>query len=381
LSRDAFVSDLGRRVSNGASLLLTAPLGAGKTHVLAEVRRRLERDRPVAFVDLFTAASTPEHLLSTLAGVVAPFMAPQRDAIAALVAETVDDRHRASGALLRFFELLRHEGASTPFVWLIDEATEIRSLAYFPELAEIEKPFLRGLLSSHAVLATSSYPALAEELFPDIEAATLPGLAAADIETSATFQSERRAIADAIALTSGIAATLLPMLARIHETRDAAGSLAVLLRPGAPLELVCRRHYEVMLLRSRGYAVSKRAAETVAGGAAQRLTDLFPLIGRTAGASRQYLRWLVEVGLLTQIRKRYDFADPVLGLWASLYLGRADHPSDADIAKAVADRLEKATAIHGPDTAVTAPDDDEAADSEPSAPAPKRRVDRFEEID
>jgi hypothetical protein len=236
------------------------------------------------------------------------------------------------------------------------------------------------LTAAHGVIATSSYPALAKDLFPSIETLDLPGLTATDLETPATFQAERGAIAEAISLTRGFAATLLPLAAEVHESRDAVGSLARLLRPGAPLELCCRRHYEVMLLRSRGYAVSKRAAEVVAGAGGQRLTDLFPSIGRTAGASRQYLRWLVEVGLLTQIRKRYDFADPVLGIWAALYLGRPAHPSEAEIRAAVEARLEKA---QEPATGSTSePDVDDESDHEvPEEPAPKKRIDRFEEID
>ncbi len=126
-------------------------------------------------------------------------------------------------------------------------------------------------------------------------------------------------------------------------------------------------------MRSRGYAVSKRAAEVVARSRNQRLTDLFPLIGRTAGASRQYLRWLVEVGLLTQIKKRYDFADPILGLWASLYLGRGDHPTDAEIEAAV-----DAHARRGPRTRPTRRRPDDPGND---VGVPRKRVDRFEEID
>jgi hypothetical protein len=133
---------------------------------------------------------------------------------------------------------------------------------------------------------------------------------------------------------------------------------------------LCRRHYEILLVRSRGYAVAKRAAEVVAGARDQRLTDLFPRIGRTAGASRQYLRWLVEVGLLIQVKKRYDFADPLLGLWAELYLGRTSHPGDDEINAAVAARL-----VPGPRGSAALNDA-----PEPVEP-PRRRADRFEEFD
>jgi hypothetical protein len=379
MSRAAFLEALAERASTGARTLLTAPIGAGKTHSLASLRSRIERKgTPVVFVDLFTAASTPEHLLAALTSAVRPFLRDRTNELSAIESDGAMDRHHSSGALLRFFDLLAGKPAPTPFAWLIDEITEIRSLAYFPELADVEKPFSRALENSHAMVATSSYPALARELFPAIDAHDLPGLTTPEIETPNTFRAEREALADALALTRGFAATLLPLIARVHETRDATDSLAELLGPGRSLELVCRRHYEVMLLRSRGYAVSKRAAEVVAGGEGQRLTDLFPLIGRTAGASRQYLRWLVEVGLLDQVRKRYHFADPVLGIWAALYLGRPDHPSEAEILDTVKSHLAQALA---PEEEVAVDHEPDAEPMEGATTAVKKRVDRFEEID
>ena len=377
MSRAAFLESLAERASAGARALLTAPLGAGKTHALATLRSRFEsHGTPAVFVDLFTSASTPEHLLATLAASLRPLLADRTRDLSAIESEGALDRHHSSGALLRFFDLLAGTRAPTRFVWLIDEITEIRSLAYFPDLAEVEKSLSRALEGAHAVIATSSYPALARELFPDLEACDLPGLTVPEIETPNTFRAEREALADALTLTRGLAATLLPLVARVHESRDATASLAEMLAPGKPLELVCRRHYEILLLRSRGYAVSKRAAEVVAGFEGQRLTDLFPLIGRTAGASRQYLRWLVEVGLLDQIHKRYHFADPVLGIWAALYLGREDHPSNAQIVEAIRSHLARAVAPHDGAT-----DDEMEAETEEPQSVPKKRVDRFEEID
>ena len=287
-----------------------------------------------------------------------------------LVADSGRDRHRSSQMLLRLFDLIARHPADRPFAWLVDEATEIRSLAYFPELGKVEEPFARAIGAVRGAILTSSYLGLAADLFPGFEKRALPGLTSRDLESVPSLRSDGDAVAAAIAVTGGGAATLLPLANDMRESRDVERSLVRLLRPGGALELVCRRHYEVLLLRSRGYAVAKRAAEVVAGARDQRLTDLFPAIGRTAGASRQYLRWLVEVGLLTQVKKRYDFADPVVGLWAALYLGRADQPGDREIEAAVAARLVPESL-------------DEAPGEEAPEPVelPKRRADRFEEID
>ena len=365
LSRAPWAKALAAEASSGRKTLLLAPLGAGKTHTLLGIRDSLrEKSVPCLFLDLFTAASTPERLLLHLAEGVIPFMERDAPKINALAAESAADRHQSSSALLRFLDLLATRIPSRPFVWLVDEVTEIRSLAYFPGLGRIEAPFARAILASRGAILTSSYLGLAVDLFPDFESVALPGLTATDLPGGPLLPSDS-AVATAIAITNGSAATLLPIAADLRDTRNLTLSLVRLLMPGGALELTCRRHYEVLLLRSRGYAVSKRAAEVVAGSRDQRLTDLFPLIGRTAGASRQYLRWLVEVGLLTQVRKRYDFADPVLGLWAELYLGRGGHPSEEEIGRAVARRVGRSLA------------------DEPAEPVETKakRADRFEEID
>jgi len=370
-SRASFAGALAGEAASGKKLQLLSPLGSGKTHTLLAARDSLRANGvPFVFVDLFTAASTPERLLAVLAEAAAPFMGADAEAIRALTREGAEDRHRSSSALLRLLELLSTRAPSRPFVWLVDEVTEIRSLAYFPGLNRIETPFARVVLASRGAILTSSYLGLASDLFPDIEPLPLPGLNPQDLREVPSLRSDGGAIAAAITVTEGSAATLLPLVADMRDSRDLARSLARLLLPGGDLELVCRRHYEVLLMRSRGYAVCKRAAEVVAASPDLRLTDLFPDIGRTAGASRQYLRWLVEVGLLTQTRKRYNFADPILGLWASLYLGRADHPGEEEIRAAVLARLTP-----------EAPAPEPVAGTDESVAPAKKRVDRFEEID
>ena len=369
-SRASFASALAGEAAGGKKAMLLSALGAGKTHTLLAARDSLHAaGAPFVFLDLFTAASTPERLLAALAEAVSPFMEADARSIEALAAESARDRHQSSSALLRLLDLLATRPPSKPFAWLVDEVTEIRSLAYFPGLSQVEAPFARAMLASRGAILTSSYLGLARDLFPDFEAVSLSGLAARDLADVPSLRSDSGAIAAAIAITDGSAATLLPLVADMRDSRDLARSLARLLRPGGALELICRRHYEVLLMRSRGYAVCKRAAEVVAASPDLRLTDLFPGIGRTAGASRQYLRWLVEVGLLTQTRKRYNFADPILGLWASLYLGRGAHPSDGEIGAAVDDRL-------GPPGA-----GEPGGEPAEAIEAPVRRPDRFEEID
>ncbi|MBK5257491.1 MAG: hypothetical protein JJE39_15815 [Vicinamibacteria bacterium] len=381
-SRDAFAHTLAADASTGRKSLLLAPLGAGKTHTLVKIAASLqETSIPFVFLDLFTAASTPERLLAALVGAVHPFMVEDADSVEALAKESASDRRNSSRALLHLLDLLTMKVPSRPFVWLIDEVTEIRSLAYFPDLGAIEAPFARALRASRGAVLTSSYLGLAGDLFADLERVLLPGLTSSDLEEVPSLRSDSHAIATAITVTHGSAATLLPLVADLRDSRDVTRSLIHLLMPGGALELTCRRRYEVLLMRSRGYAVSKRAAEVVAAHREKRLTDLFPLIGRTPGASRQYLRWLVEVGLLTQIKKRYDFADPILGLWAGLYLGRAGHPTEGEIRNAVVECVNRVG--DAPPITLEMARPRHAADGSGlrATEGPKKRVDRFEEID
>ena len=86
-----------------------------------------------------------------------------------------------------------------------------------------------------------------------------------------SLRSDGEAIAAAIALTDGSAATLLPLVADMRDSRDVARSLVRLLRPGGALELICRRHYEVLLHakpRLRGVQTRGRS-----GGGARATCD------------------------------------------------------------------------------------------------------------
>ena len=367
--RTAFVDQLTATAVEGGHGMMVAPLGWGKTESLRKAHKALKDTglQPV-FMDLFTAASTPERLLVALAESVRPAMEGDGE-IDRLSAEGLKDRQTAPAALLAAMNRIAGSGAVKRISWLIDEVTEIRSLAYFPDLGKVEKPLWAMVEAGHSSILTSSYIGLAEALFPNAPVKRMPGLGALDLHPSLLRSRARRDLEAALSLTGGGASSLLPLLEDMEQTGDLVESATRLLQPGASLETSCRLRYDILLMRSRGYAVSKRAAEVAASTRTGRLTDLAPLIGRTPGASRQYLRWLVEVGLLVQVRKRYDFADPFLGLWAGLYLGRADYPTTAQIAKAIAERICQAAPV----------EPDEALREE--ARPPVRRPDRFEEID
>lgn len=312
MTRHGAIAEIAQAVGGGAHVILTAPLGAGKSHALREAQKRLVTTAtPPIVLDLFLCASTPEALTEALLAAIASV-----DRRAAEALTTVEAGLRPSARLLALLSTLHTEPLREP--WLVDEVTEIRSLAYFENLADIEKPFGQMLTAARGALLTSSYPRLARTLFGQVleegetwKWNTLPTLGEEEIPGLTE---------DVASLTGGLAAPTLELAALMRDHDSLVQALLAGLSPGAALEAQCRQNYETLLLRSRGYAVSKVAAQAVAAHPGARLTDLFPFMGRTPGACRQYLQWLVEVGLLVQEKKRYSFASPLMALWGAIYL-------------------------------------------------------------
>src|SRR5262249_57952240 len=84
-------------------------------------------------------------------------------------------------------------------------------------------------------------------------------------------------------------------------------------------ERACRHTYEALLLRSRGYGMSKAVLAAVAREEGLNLTALVPRLGRTPGATRDYLQWLVDVDALRMVKKRYHYVDGLVATWVRLH--------------------------------------------------------------
>src|SRR6185503_20613475 len=78
------------------------------------------------------------------------------------------------------------DAAGHPVVLLLDEATEIRSLAYFAGLRQVDKPFAAALGARRrgTVLATS-YPTLARRLWPTLDVVECGALTTEDLTAAA----------------------------------------------------------------------------------------------------------------------------------------------------------------------------------------------------
>ena len=76
--------------------------------------------------------------------------------------------------------------------------------------------------------------------------------------------------------------------------------------------------------------MSKAVLAAVAEEEGLNLTALVGRLGRTPGAIRDYLGWLLGVDALRMVRKRYFYVDGLLRWWVRLH-GRGVIPTDAQL--------------------------------------------------
>ena len=142
--RADLVASLAAR-ARGPAFVLTGPPGAGKSWLLRALRSRLlaEGALPI-YLDLFGAASSPDRFVS--AALRALPAGPLAEALPSatrlrLLAEGGRERGaEAVRALLDFLATLAGAGGR-PVVLLLDEPTEIKSLAYFLGLRDVHESF------------------------------------------------------------------------------------------------------------------------------------------------------------------------------------------------------------------------------------------------
>ena len=79
----------------------------------------------------------------------------------------------------------------------------------------------------------------------------------------------------------------------------------------------CRYLYDISLQKARGYGLLKALLQILAEEEGLRLSELARHLRRQASATREYLRWLMEVDLIVEEDKRYYYRDPVLRFWVA----------------------------------------------------------------
>lgn len=340
--RDDLERTLLERARGGTPVVLGGPPGAGKTTLLRRLQRTLGREGwSVIRLDLMGAASSPERFLhATLDAIplsTGPTMLPLATEIRRLAAS--EDRRETAKAVLKLLDVWSglDGDASRPAALLLDEFTEIRSLAYFKDLRGIVVPFGEAMARRRrgTVLATS-YPTSARSLF-GVDVLEARPLSADEIRAAASTVGVAW---DATSLhhTSGglprYVDALFDLAVGGGATLEAAWVGAM--SEGGRLEAFCRHTHETLLLRSRGYGICKAVLQAVAQEEGLNLTSLCGVLGRTPGAVREYLLWLLQVDALRKVRKRYFFVDPLVRHWVRLHASGIE-PTTKDVTRAFED--------------------------------------------
>lgn len=315
------------RARSGPPYLLTGPPGAGKTTLLLSLRERLLREgmQPV-YLDLMGAASSPERFVRAALDVL------PAEPFAPRLAEAMHIRQLAGAGRTHGAEAVRalfalwtslDEAAGRPVVLLLDEGTEIRSLSYFSGLREVHEAMGAALRARpRGTMLATSFPTLARRFWPSWERVEARPLTALDLPG-------RGAAAGRAGF--GWPRYVRVLLERVDSGDELATAWALEMSPGGRLEAACRHTHESLLLRSRGYGISKAVLQAVAHEEGLNLTALVARVGRTPGATRDYLQWLVGVDALRVARKRYYYVDGLLRIWVRLH-GRGWPPTAAEIA-------------------------------------------------
>ncbi len=329
------------RARDGAPLLLTGPPGAGKTTLLQKLGHALTGEGwVVVALDLMGAVSSPDRFVRSALD------AMPASAFGRHLAEATDIRRLAGAGRAHEAEAVRRllalwsrldEGGGRPVAFLLDEATEIRSLAYFKGLREVDKLFGDALaVRRRGTILATSFPTLARRSWP-FDALEARPLTAADV-APAVAAGPALDPAALVRASFGWPRYLRVLVERVAAGDALADAWADEMAAGGRIEAVCRATYESLLLRSRGYGISKAALAAVADEEGLNLTALVARLGRTPGATRDYLQWLVGVDALRMDGKRYVYVDGMVRLFVRLHT-RGTAPSRADLAAAAAEAL------------------------------------------
>jgi hypothetical protein len=270
------------------------------------------------YLDLFGAASSPQRFVGSALHALRAESFGSRLGQALEIRRLAEaDRTRGGEAVEALFRLWTglDEAQGRRVVLLLDEATEIRSLAYFKGLRDVGARFGAALLARRrGTILASSFPTAARAAW-GFEALALQPLGGEALRP--LFGPAAEAVARACFGWPRYVRVFLDAPPR--SPAEVAALWAAEMSPGGRLESLARATHESLLLRSRGYGISKAVLQIVALEEGLTLTELVPRVGRTPGATRDYLQWLVGVDALRMIKKRYAYVDGLLRHWVRLH--------------------------------------------------------------
>ncbi len=304
--------------STPSSVILLGSRGSGKTSILESLRDSIAGSRPTALIQMEPIAASPEILCQRFLEIADGALVP--------------GAYRSAP----FPRLLGALSKGTPqSLLLLDDATEIRTLSYFPGVEKPLESFLEALAKKSAPQAvlTSRFPAWVASCFHELSSSTRSRFDVMRLPAVSTEELEAIGVADAellVSATGGLPVHLSPLIERMRDGKNLSIALAEEIATSGQLEAECRATLGQLLHRARGYGACKAVLHVLAAEEGLRLSEIARRLDRTPGSTRDYLRWLEEVDLIAVRDKRFFFIDPVLRLWLRLY-GRGELPSRSTI--------------------------------------------------
>ena len=325
LPRTRVLEAIGRELESTPVLLLTAPRGGGKSHLLKRLfDEGRSRGASTALVQLEPVSGSPETLDSELSRLAGPILGR----VAASGTPAFD-------SLLR--RLSQRRAESTLF---LDDVTEIRTLSYYPGVEEPLDKFLAAVESGGRAVLTSRFSYWMGKRFPELPLRSIPRVSSAELAEAGASEAELIASASA-----GITVHAVSLAESLEDGADSIESaLARELSPGGRIEAECRASLSELLHRARGYGACKTVLYVLSDEEGLKLTEVARRIDRTAGSTRDYLRWLEEVDLIVARDRSFYFMDPVLRVWTRIF-SRGTPASEEDIRREVEDYLQGLTPL------------------------------------
>jgi hypothetical protein len=171
--------------------------------------------------------------------------------------------------------------------------------------------------------------------FPELPLRSIPSVSSSELAEAGASEAELIASASA-----GITVHAVSLAESLEDgAASIESALARELSPGGRIEAECRATLSELLHRARGYGACKTVLHVLSDEEGLKLTEVARRVDRTAGSTRDYLRWLEEVDLIVVRDRRFYFVDPVLRVWMRIY-SRGMPPGEDDIRREVFAYLE-----------------------------------------